>query len=84
MLADLLDGGRALTFRSAKGRPVLRVGLGPGMAAGVAAVLLAPRATAAAAVGCMLRGVSLTIDRVDQDPPASKAACCLPSTQGRA
>jgi hypothetical protein len=74
MTADLLDSDRALTLRSARGRPLLRVGLGPGVAAGLAAVLIAPRATAAAAIGCMLRGVSLTIDRIEPAPPASEAA----------
>ena len=50
------------------------VGLGPGLAVGAAAVLLAPRATAVAAVGAMFRGISLTIDRIDPVPQASEAA----------
>jgi hypothetical protein len=37
-------------------------------------VLLAPRATAVAAVGAMFRGISLTIDRIDPVPQASEAA----------
>jgi len=73
-LADLMSGDRALTIRSSQGRPLLRVGLGPGLAVGVAAVLLAPRATAAAAVIAMFRGVSLTIDRIDPVSTASEAA----------
>ena len=73
-LADLMNGDRALTVRSTRGRPLLRVGLGPGLAVGIAAVLLAPRATAAAAVTAMFRGVSLTIDRIDPVSPASEAA----------
>ncbi|MCB2224057.1 MAG: DUF4342 domain-containing protein [Actinobacteria bacterium] len=73
-LADLIGGGRALTVRSRRGRPLLRVGLGPGVAAGVAAVLLAPRATAVAAVGAMFRGISLTVDRIEPEVRASEAA----------
>jgi len=73
-LADLMNGDRALTVRSSSGRPLLRVGLGPGLAVGAAAVLLAPRATAAAAVTAMFRGVSLTVDRVEAPPSASEAA----------
>jgi hypothetical protein len=63
-ITDLLDHDRALTLRSSDGRPLLRIGLGPGLAAGAAALLLAPRATAVAAVAGMFRGLSLTVDRV--------------------
>jgi len=52
----------------------LRVGLAPGFAVVAAAALLAPRATAAAAVGAMFRGISLTIDRVDPAPATAEAA----------
>jgi hypothetical protein len=72
-LSDLLDGDRALTFRSRRGRALLQVGLVPALAVGAAAVLLAPRATAALAVGAMFRGISLTIDRVDPIPAAEAA-----------
>ena len=72
--ADLISGDRALTVRTRRGRPLVRVGLGPGLAAGVAAVLLAPRATAVLAVGAMFRGISLTIDRIDPVAEASEAA----------
>jgi hypothetical protein len=73
-LADLFDGSRAVTVRSRRGRLLLRVGLGTAMAAGVASVLLAPRATAVIAVGAMFRGVSLGIDRAEVVPQASEAA----------
>jgi hypothetical protein len=73
-LADLRNGDRALTIRSRRGRPLLRVGLGPGLAVGAAAILLAPRATAVAAVAGMFRGMSLTIDRIDPAPASSEAA----------
>ena len=43
---------------------MLRVGLGPAFATGVAAVLLAPRATAVAACAGLFGGWSLTIDRI--------------------
>ncbi len=69
-----MSGDRALTIRSRRGRPLLAVGLLPALAVGVAAVLLAPRATAATAVGAMFRGISLTIDRVDPAPAATEAA----------
>jgi len=69
-----MSGDRALTIRSRRGRPLLRVGLAPGFAVVAAAVLLAPRATAAAAVGAMFRGISLTIDRVDPAPATAEAA----------
>ncbi|MBU1227847.1 MAG: hypothetical protein KJ698_11645 [Actinobacteria bacterium] len=72
-LSDLLDGDRALTFRSRRGRALLQVGLVPALAVGAAAVLLAPRATAALAVGAMFRGISLTIDRVDPIPAVEAA-----------
>jgi hypothetical protein len=73
-LADLIDGDRALTVRSRHGRPILRVGLAPGLAVGIAAVLVAPRATAVAAVTAMFRGISLTIDRIDPAPAEAEAA----------
>lgn len=63
-VADLLRTDRALTLRSGRGRPIVRVGLGPGVAAGLASLLLAPRATAVAALAGMLGGWTLTIDRV--------------------
>ena len=69
-----MKGDRALTVRSRRGTPLLRVGLGPGLAAGAAAVLLAPRATAVAAVAAMFRGISLTVDRIEPAVPASEAA----------
>ncbi|MFH2072668.1 MAG: hypothetical protein ABIJ75_07460 [Actinomycetota bacterium] len=72
-LSDLLDGDRALTFRSRRGRALLQVGLVPALAVGAAAVLLAPRATAALAVGAMFRGISLTIDRGDPIPAVEAA-----------
>ncbi|MCJ7726225.1 MAG: DUF4342 domain-containing protein [Acidimicrobiia bacterium] len=73
-LHDLMNGDKALTIRSRRGRPLLKVGLVPGIAVGAAALLLAPRATAVAAVGAMFRGISLTIDRVDPAPVAAEAA----------
>lgn len=51
----------------------MKVGLAPGLAVAAAAVLLAPRATAAAAVGAMFRGISLTIDRADPAPATAEA-----------
>jgi hypothetical protein len=73
-LNDLMNGDKALTIRSRRGRPMLKVGLVPGIAVGVAALLFAPRATAAIAVGAMFRGISLSIDRVDPAPAAAEAA----------
>lgn len=73
-MTDLMNGDRALTIRSRRGRPLLQVGFAPGLAVGIAAVMIAPRATAAAAVGAMFRGISLTIDRVDPAPEVAEAA----------
>ena len=73
-LTDLLQGDRALTVRTRRGSPLLRVDLRAGLAVGAAAVLLAPRATAAAAVAAMFRGITLTVDRVRPDASTSEAA----------
>ena len=62
---DLLAGDKAVTIRSRRGRAMLQVGLLPAAAVGAVAVLFAPRATAAAAVGALFRGYSLTIDRME-------------------
>jgi hypothetical protein len=72
-IADLLSADRALTLRSAGGKPLLRVGLGPGVAAGIAALLLAPRATAVAAVAGMFGGWSLSVDRLPMPAEAEAA-----------
>jgi len=71
---DLLAGDRALTVRSRRGHPLLRVGLAPAVAGALAAVLIAPRATAAAALAAMLRGVTLSIDRTEPARSVPEAA----------
>jgi hypothetical protein len=53
---------RTITLRSSSGRPLARVGLVPAAAAVAAGLVLAPRLTAIAAIGGLLRGVSLTVD----------------------
>jgi hypothetical protein len=53
---------RTVTLRSSSGRPLVQVGLVPAAAAVVAGLALAPRLTAIAAIGGLLRGVSVTID----------------------
>jgi len=73
-ITDLLTGDKAVTISSRRGHPLVKVGLMPALAAGSAAVLLAPRATAVVAIGAMFRGFSLTIDRVDPAPSTAEAA----------
>jgi hypothetical protein len=53
---------RTLTLRSPSGKPVVRVGLLPAAAAGLAALAFFPRLTALAALGAWLRRVSLSVD----------------------
>jgi hypothetical protein len=70
---DFSGGDRVITVRSRSGRPLVQVPAGTGLAALVGAVLLAPRATAVAAAGAMLNGISLSIDRAVPAAPAEAA-----------
>jgi hypothetical protein len=69
---DLTLDGRTLTLRTASGRPVVSIKLTHGAALTAAALFLAPRATAVAAVAGMLRGMNLTVD--DSTPIARPEA----------
>ena len=70
---DLTGSDRVITVRSRNGRPLLQIPAGASFAAALAAVLMAPRATAVAALAAMLRGISLTVDRVEPAAPAAAA-----------
>jgi len=62
---------RTVTLRSSSGRGLLTVPVLPAALAAAASLALAPRATALAAIGALLRGMSLSIDGVPASPPAA-------------
>ncbi|MBN2114819.1 MAG: hypothetical protein JW785_11920 [Acidimicrobiia bacterium] len=62
---------RTVTLRSSSGRVLLTVPVLPAALAAAASVALAPRATALAAIGALLRGMSLTLGAASVSPPAS-------------
>jgi hypothetical protein len=70
---DLTGSDRVITVRGRNGRPLLQVPAGAGFAAVLAAVLMAPRATAIAALAAMLRGISLSIETAEPVAPAEAA-----------
>lgn len=53
---------RTVTLRAPDGRPLLRVKALPAALGAVAAVALAPRLTALASLGALLRQLSITLD----------------------
>jgi hypothetical protein len=57
---------RTVTLRSASGKPLLTLGALPAAAALAVALALAPRITAAAAVGALVRRLSLSLDGAGQ------------------
>lgn len=62
---------RVVTIRSAEGRPLVETKLLHAAAVAAAGVIVAPRLTAAAAVGALLRGITLTVGQpTDEAAPA--------------
>lgn len=59
----LTDVERSVTLRNGDGSPVFAIPAVYGIAAGVVAVLVAPRATAIAAIAALTRHMSITVDR---------------------
>ncbi|MEK7251729.1 MAG: DUF4342 domain-containing protein [Actinomycetota bacterium] len=70
-LSDILANAysRTVTVRAADGRPVVQTKMLHAAAVGAAGVMLAPRLAAAAVIGALLAGVTLSIDT----PPADAA-----------
>jgi hypothetical protein len=63
-------GDRTIVLRAADGSPVFELQALHGLAAAVLAVMTAPRLTAAAALGGMLRGMSITIEEPEPEAAA--------------
>ena len=62
---------RTVTLRSPSGKPVLTLPALPAAAAVAAALALAPRLTATAALAALLRKMSLSIDAAPEPRPAA-------------
>jgi hypothetical protein len=62
---------RTVTLASSSGKPLLKVPLLPAAAAAAVALALAPRLTALAAVGALLRRLSLTLNGAPADDTAA-------------
>lgn len=63
-IGDLFGGlsSRNLTVRTAKGHPLVTVRLLHAAGAAAAGIFLAPRLTAAASIGLLLKGFSLSVE----------------------
>lgn len=61
---------RTITVQSANGHPLLKVKLIHAAAVAAAGVILAPRLTAVAALGAMMKGFSLNLDQTAPPPEA--------------
>lgn len=63
-LADLFASAseRIVTIRTADGQPLFNAKLLHAAAAAAAGVVVAPRVTAAAALGALLKGITVTVD----------------------
>ncbi len=62
---------KTVTVRSAEGHPMVRAKLLHAAAAAAAGVMLAPRLTAAIAVGALFKGVSLSLEEQQDRPVAA-------------
>jgi len=59
---------RIVTVRTADGQPLVRTKLLHAAAVAAAGVMIAPRVTAAAAIGALLKGVTVTVDHAGDEP----------------
>jgi len=62
---------RTVTIRTADGHALVRAKLLHAAAAAVAGVIVAPRITAAAAMGALLKGITVTVDGPSDEPAAA-------------
>ena len=62
-------GDKAIVLATADGRPLVRLKALHAAAIAVAAVMVAPRTTAAAAIGALFGGYSLSLDDVESPAP---------------
>jgi hypothetical protein len=62
-----------VTVRGADGHPLIEAKALHVAAVGLAGILLAPRLAAAAAIGALLAGVTVSVNTDDDAPPAAPA-----------
>jgi len=65
--SNLFDTERTITIGGPDGSPAVKLKLLHAAAAAAAGIILAPRATAIAAIAAMLRGVTVTVDAPASD-----------------